>query len=168
MTPYLFCFASAMVMLTEYDENMSVYLSVTPLGKRGYVLSRPAFPAALSFLAAAALTGLFSLTRWQLPTLLLVCLLTAAASVLVALFLFSFSRNRVEGMAMAKLAGLVMGGLAVPFFMKSGAQYLFAPLPSFWIAKLCLGSRPLFLFPALLVLLAWLWPLYGKFKRKLI
>ena len=48
LTPsYMLCFASAMVMLTERDENMAGYMAVTPVGKTGYVLSRLIFPAAI-------------------------------------------------------------------------------------------------------------------------
>ena len=34
MTPYMITFISTMVMLTELDENMAVYLAVTPLRKK--------------------------------------------------------------------------------------------------------------------------------------
>lgn len=49
ISSYMLCFASAMVMLTERDENMAAYLAVTPVGKTGYVLSRLVLPAALAF-----------------------------------------------------------------------------------------------------------------------
>jgi fluoroquinolone transport system permease protein len=50
MTPYIICFVSSLVMLAEYDENMSAYLAVTPVGKRGYILSRLVFPPFCPFL----------------------------------------------------------------------------------------------------------------------
>jgi len=167
LTPYLFCFASSMVMLAEYDENMATYLAVTPVGKRGYILSRLGFPAALSFFASAAVLHFFSLTEWSVSRLLLVCALTALLSITEALMVVSFSRNRVEGMAVAKLTGIVMLGLPVPFFLFSGIQYLFSLLPSFWIAKVFVGDNYLMVFPALLISAGWLWVLYGKFERKL-
>jgi fluoroquinolone transport system permease protein len=72
-------------------------------------------------------------------------MLTSLLSVAVAMLIVSFSHNRVEGMALAKLSGIMMLGLPVPFFLFSGAQYLFAPLPSFWIAKICLSENAFFL-----------------------
>ncbi len=167
VTPYMLCFASAMMMLTEYDENLASYLAVTPVGKRGYILSRLMFPAVLAYVASIALMLWFSLTTWTLGMILLTCLLTSLASVAVALFLFAFSHNRVEGMAMAKLSGLLMLGLFIPFFLSSDAQYLFSPLPSFWITKFCMGQNAIFLLPALLSLLIWIRLLYGKFSRKI-
>lgn len=167
ITPYMFCFASAMVMLTEYDENMACYLAVTPVGKSGYILSRLGFPALISFVVSLPLVLMFSLTRWNLLFLVLTCLVSSLTSVAVALLLFSLSRNRVEGMAVAKMAGLFMLGMPVPFFLHSPVQYLFALLPSFWSAKLCIEQNVLFIIPALVSVALWLWPLYLKFKRKL-
>lgn len=167
LTPYMFCFAAAMVMLTEYDENMAVYLAVTPVGKRGYLISRLVFPALISFFVSFLLLFFFSLTSWTLWRMLLISLLTSLFSIPLALLLVAFSHNRVEGMALAKLSGLVMLGLPVPFFLFSGIQYLFSPLPSFWIAKLCVDQNYFFLFPALICTLLWIWVLYRRFERKL-
>ena len=166
LTPYMFCFASAMVMLTEYDENMTSYLAVTPIGKRGYILSRLVFPAGISFLASVILLYYFALTAWSLTMIVLTCFLTSLASIAVALLVFSFSHNRVEGMAMSKLSGLMMVGLPVPFFVLSGVQYLLGFLPSFWIAKLSVEQNVLFFIPALVTSLVWIGLLYRKFERK--
>ena len=78
LTPYMLCFASSMMMLTELDENLASYLAVTPVGKRGYVVSRLIFPAGLSFALSVVLLLCFSLTVWTLWTLLSVCLLASA------------------------------------------------------------------------------------------
>lgn len=167
ITPYLLCFASAMMLLTEFDENISGYLAVTPVGKKGYILSRLVFPAAIAFIATVILIEWFSLTGRSLGIAVLVSSLTCTASAAASLLLFSFSHNRVEGMAVGKLSGLLMLGLPVPFFLISKVQYLFSPLPSFWIAKLAFTQNMLFLFPALLSSLIWIWFLYRKFYRKI-
>lgn len=167
VTPYMLCFASAMMMLTEYDENMTRYLAVTPVGKRGYLLSRLVFPSAIALLLSILLMKSFTLTVWNPLLLLLTTLLTSLTSLAVALLLFAFSHNRVEGMAVAKLSGLLMLGLPIPFFLTSHVQYLFSPLPSFWIAKLCMNQDLAFLVPALASALLWLWFLYKKFETKI-
>lgn len=168
VTPYMFCFASSMVMLTEYDENMTNYLAVTPVGKQGYILSRILFPAVLAFLASVLLMHYFTLTAWSFLMIVLTCLSTALLSSTVSLLVFSVSHNRVEGMAMAKLAGVMMLGLPVPFFLTSAAQYLFAPLPSFWLAKFCLEQGSFSFLLSLLTSGVWIWLLYKKFERKLV
>lgn len=168
MTPYFISFVSAMVMLAEYDENMSVYMAVTPVGKRGYIISRLVFPAIISILVSAVIMFFFSLTTWNLPNLLITCLLSSLLSIVLALLIVAFSHNRVEGMALAKISGVFLFGLFVPFFLSSGVQYLFSPLPSFWIAKLCIdGNYLLAIPPAILTSFLWIWALYGRFIKKL-
>lgn len=167
VTPYMFCFASAMMMLTEYDENMANYLAVTPVGKKGYIVSRLVFPAIIALLVSLGFVHWFSLTTWSFFMALSACALTALMSIAVALILFSYSHNRVEGMAMAKLSGLLLLGLAVPFFLSSNEQYLFSFLPSFWIAKYILEQDVLLFVPALLSTLLLIWALCRKFIRKI-
>ncbi|MDF2566925.1 MAG: hypothetical protein K0R90_381 [Oscillospiraceae bacterium] len=168
ITSYMFCFASSMVMLTEYDETMISYLAVTPVGKKGYILSRMILPAAISFIVSIILMRLFSLTDWSLIRILLICFLTCLLSVAVSLLLFAYSHNKVEGMAMAKLSGLLMLGLPVPFFLGSNLQYLFLFLPSFWIGKFSRENTVLFFVFALVTALIWLWILFRSFERKIL
>lgn len=167
VTPYFFLFASVLVMLSEYDENMVNYLAVTPLGRGGYIVSRLVLPAALSFPVSVLLVKVFALTEW--PSLLLptACLLSSVMSVATAMLLFSFSNNRVEGLALGKMANIYSLGLLVPFFIDSKVQYFFAPLPSLWLAKMCKQNDYSFFPAALLISLAWIWLMYRKFQQKL-
>jgi fluoroquinolone transport system permease protein len=167
ITPYMLCFASTMVMLTEADTGMSSYLAVTPVGRKGYIISRLIFPAALSFLVSIPIMLFFTLTVWPVWRLLVTSLFMCALSIAVSLLIFSLARNKVEGMAMAKMSGLFMLGLPAPFFLKSDVQYLLSPLPSFWMTKLTLDVNLFFLLPALITLLLWTWLLYRKFSLKL-
>jgi len=168
LAPFMFCFASSMVILTERDENMAAYLAVTPVGKKGYIVSRLVFPAILSFIASVALMLCFSLTEWSVLKLAATCFLTCLLSIAVSLLILSFAQNRVEGMAVAKISGIIMLGLPIPFFLFSKIQYLFCILPSFWIAKFCMEERLLFLLPALATSLLWIAVLYRRFEKNLI
>ena len=167
LTPFMLSFASAMVMLTERDENMAAYMTVTPVGKRGYILSRLVLPAAIGAAVSAVLLGLFSLTRLTWTDIVLLSVLGSILSVAVALLIVAVSHNRVEGMALSKLTGLVLFGLPVPFFIFSGVQFLFAPLPSFWIGKLFYDGNILYVFPALVTSGLWIAVLSVRFGKKL-
>ncbi len=167
MTPFLFCFVSSLVMLTEFDENISAYLTVTPIGRGGYVLSRLLFPAVISIAATAGILHFFTLTAWTWPNILLVGVLGALMSIPMSLLVVSFSHNRVEGMALGKLLSALLLGLPVPFFLANGAQYLFSPLPSFWIAKLFYSGSVWYAVPAIASSLVWVWVLYRKFSNKI-
>jgi fluoroquinolone transport system permease protein len=146
---------------------MAGYMAVTPLGKMGYVLSRLIFPAVIAFFISVFITYYSTLTDWNLFRLSAVSLLMSLSSMAAALFIFSFSRNKVEGMAMGKLVSLMFSGLVVPFFVKSGTQYLSAFLPSFWAAKLSIGGNILLVLPGLVVSFTWIWITGRRFIRKL-
>ena len=167
-TPYFLVFLSSMVMLSEIDEHVSAYLAVTPLRKQGYLLSRFLFPAVIAVLVSAVLMTWCTLTRWTLIGILLVCVLAVLLCVPIAMMIVVLSHNRVEGMAVAKLAGLALFGLPVPFFITGGLQYLFAWLPSFWIAKVFVGTDGWAVIPAIVLSLLWIWIFYKWFMRKLL
>ena len=65
----------------------------------------------------------------------MVTLLSSLLSIPVAMLIVTLSQNRVEGMAIGKIAGLVLFGLPAPFFIEGNFQYLLSWLPSFWTAK---------------------------------
>lgn len=167
LAPFMISFASSMVMLTEYDENMVGYMAVTPVGKSGYIISRLLFPAVISFVTTIILLLLFSLTDISLVYIVLLSMLGSVLSIAVSLLLVSFSHNRVEGMALSKLSGIILLGLPVPFFIFSGVQYLFSALPSFWIGKMLRDGNIFLLFPALLTSVLWIAVLYRRFKQKI-
>ncbi len=166
--PFFLVFISSMVMLSEIDENIAVYLAVTPIRKRGYLVSRLLYPAVVSLLVSAALMLFCALTPWTVWNILLACLLSVLLCVPVAMMIVVFSHNRVEGMALAKLSGLVLFGLPVPFFFHGGFQYLFAWLPSFWIAKVFADQAYWGVVPALLLSAALIWLQYRRFEKKLL
>ena len=166
--PYFLVFISAMVILTEIDERTAAYLAVTPIRRQGYLLSRLLYPAILSMGISTVLMLCCTLTPWTIPNILLVCLLAVVLCIPVAMLVVVFSHNRVEGMALAKLAGLVLFGLPIPFFLTNGFQYLFAWLPSFWIGKVFMDFNVSTVLLALLLSFAWIGVLYRKFQHKLI
>ncbi|XMB73048.1 ABC transporter permease [Mycoplasmatota bacterium WC30] len=167
LTPYLISFAASMTMLDEYDSNLINHLCVTPLGKRGYLISRVVLPLLLAFIISIVIVSVFSLTSWSLLMVISICLLTSLLSLTSTLIVFSFSNNKIEGLALAKLSGVVMIGIVVPFTITSEVQYYFLILPSFWIGKLTLDLSLNIFIISFFSILIWVFVLYKKFLRKL-
>lgn len=155
LPPAMFCFVSAMVSLEEADEKTAA-LFITPLTKTGYLSARLGLPAVAAFFVTLILLPVFKLTT--LPSLTIL-LLTAGATlqgVIVALLILTISSNKLEGVAVAKLATLTVFGAAVPFFIQSNVQYAISPLPAFWIGKAILESRPVYMLPAFGLSIVWI------------
>ena len=139
-TPIMFGYAGLMVILEERDTGIFRYLSVTPLGIKGYLLSRLVFISAIAalygfivelFCHISAIT-LFQLLAGSLFSFLtgiwLVCLISCLAS------------NKVEGLAFSKFSGFLILGPFAAFFIKDWVKYLAGFLPTFWFTEFCLNK----------------------------
>ena len=167
ITPYMFCFVVTMTMLDEYDTHIIGHLTITPLTKNGYIISRLGISTIISFLVSLLVVTIFSLTQWTLGKLICVCFLTSVLCIGVAMFIFTKSRNKVEGIAVAKLSGIVMLGLIVPFFLSGNVQFLFGLFPTFWIARLTIETDFLSYVMVIAVSVAWILGVKIGFDRKM-
>jgi fluoroquinolone transport system permease protein len=166
LTPLLFSFASAYLILGEIDEGISKYMAVTPLGKKGYLLSRLGFGLAISTVVAIVITSICALSDLTLSNITSVSLLSAFLGLIEALLIVALSGNRVEGMALSKISGLLLLGIPAPFFILGKAQYILFFLPSFWVAKFAMERDYLYFIICLLVSFIWIGLLYQRFQRK--
>lgn len=164
MAPVLLCFAFAMITLEEMDDKVARYFSITPLGKLGYLSSRLGIPAILAVLITVIVLFFFSLSSQPLSKIAALAFMGAIQAIIVALMIITLSTNKLEGMAVTKLASLTLLGIPVPFFVSSNIQFAVGFLPSFWVAKMMQTGAFYFLCPALLVTALW----YGFLVKRLI
>ncbi len=165
LAPYMLCFASAMVILEERDCGIAAYLAVTPVGRVGYFASRLAFPAAIAGAASFAVLSVFGLSGMGIASRALASLGSAVVALTVSLLVVAASRNRIEGMAVAKLCGLVLLGVAVPFIADSPRRFAAAFLPTFWMGEAAVRFSPVAVFAFAAVSVLWLLPLLAAAFR---
>lgn len=168
LTPMLYCFAAAYVILGEIDDGISKYLAVTPIGKNGYLISRLGFPAIIAFVVSIVAVSIFKLTQISFVDILIITFISSILGLVEALLIVSFSSNKVEGMAISKLSGLFMLGLPAPFFISGNIQYILFFLPTFWLAKFAIEKNIIYAALGILTSIAWGTILYRKFKKKII
>ena len=153
------------LMLDERDEGVGQYYGATPLGNAGYLISRLIFPVLWSIIVAPVLMIFFSLSH---PDFLRVCAIALTGGlfgVSFALLLLTFAGNKVEGLAAAKITGLIMLPMLVPFFTPSRWAIIAGVFPSYWMGILMQDSLA-FLPVALAVSAIWLIILYRRMSRK--
>lgn len=169
LTPVMFCFAAAMVVLEEVDSHVAAALLVTPLGRRGYLASRLLLPTLFSVAATLVLYPLFHLLTLPVWLGLLLAAGGAAQGLLIAMLVVSFSTNKLEGMAIAKLSSLLMLGAFAPYVLRqNNVQYLLAVLPSFALAKALQGQNPVWGIVSLAVCAVWYAALAKRFAAKIV
>lgn len=168
MTPLMLCFSGAMVTLEELDDGTAKYLLVTPLGKTGYLFSRIGFVTVASLIYNIIILLIFSLTDIGFLYVVISAILNSVISVIIAMLVISFAKNKVEGMALIKLSGFMILGFIAAFFVKAPVGFLAGVLPSFWVGKLVLDSNCFFILPCLIISFAWIALLYRKFSAKVL
>jgi fluoroquinolone transport system permease protein len=169
--PLLIGLAVGLVLLDERDENVLAAIAVTPVGRRGWLLYRTALPTLASVLACVLVLLLAGLTAIPAARFLPVVLLAGLEAPLITLFLAAFAANKVQALALAKVAGVTV---IVPFaaLLDSPLRWLGAVVPHYWIAELVLareaGAAAFWgrVAVALLVHLAVLWVLVGVYRRR--
>ncbi|HGM3457849.1 ABC transporter permease [Clostridioides difficile] len=168
ITPFMFFFASTMVILGEIDDSISNYLIVTPLGKTGYLVSRFGIPGILAFIITMILLIFFSLTRISFLLNLSISLLVLLQGVIISILVISLSSNKLEGMVITKFSGVFMMGILAPFFILNKVQYILFFLPTFWISKAFKEDNYIYMFISIVISLIWILLLFKKFSKKIV
>lgn len=167
MAPVLLCFAFAMITLEEIDDKVSRYFSITPLGKSGYLFTRLGVPSIISAIIAFIVLLLFSLEKLSIGMTICLALLGSVQAIIVSLMIITLSSNKLEGMAVTKLAALTLLGIPAPLFIDSYYQFAVGFLPSFWVAKAMQDEAVLYFSIGLVVALVWYYFLTKRLFRKL-
>lgn len=167
MAPVLLCFAFAMITLEEIDDKVSRYFSITPLGKSGYLFTRLGVPSIISAVIAFIVLLLFSLEKLSIGMTICLALLGSVQAIIVSLMIITLSSNKLEGMAVTKLAALTLLGIPAPFFIDSYYQFAVGFFPSFWVAKAMQNEAVLYFSIGLVVALVWYYFLTKRLFRKL-
>ena len=74
----------------------------------------------------------------------------------IAALILKFSKNRLEGMAVCKIATLTILGAAIPFVIRGREKYFFAWLPSFWMGNGMLSGSEKEVVVSIVVFLVWI------------
>lgn len=167
VTPVMFAFVGALVMLGEIDDTTAAYMSVTPVGKSGYVVARLIYPMVLSFTVTIMLVSSCHLTNITFSTIVLGSIFQVLLSLCISFMIVALSSNKVEGMAVGKVSSVTMLGMFVPFFIKGKIQYVASILPSFWFGKYMESRSYLMLGIGFLLVVVWIWILQRRYMRKI-
>ena len=167
MTPLMLVFSGIMVILEELDDGTARYLMVTPLGRRGYLVSRLVILTALSAVYGVALLAGFSLSGMALWLNVLCALVNALVSVSVAMLVVGLARNKVEGMALIKLSGFFLLGYLGAYFLQTPLAYVAGVLPGYWLGRMVLEQNGVWALPAAVVACIWIGLFYRRFDRKI-
>ncbi|MGG5318324.1 hypothetical protein [Enterococcus sp. AZ072] len=167
LTPTILSFVVALIILEEADDGIVRYLAITPLGKKGYLISRLGIMTLIAIPLNLFVTSYFSITELKPSIILAFSVFGAVHGLVVALMIVALSSNKVEGMAIGKVTSLITVGLFAPYFLSDQLSYLFAAMPSFWVAKFVIEGQILFLILSLTINVFFICLLFRRFAAKL-
>ena len=162
----MFAFVGGLVTLGEIDDKIAGYMALTPAGSKGYLLGRLGIPALFSVAFSYGVVTIFGLSQMQMVNQLILCITSSLQGILTAMLVVGISSNKVEGMAVGKLAGLICIGMFVPILFHTPMQYAAGILPSFWIGRFLLGGHPGNVLGFCIVFAVWMYFVYEKYQRK--
>ncbi len=139
-TPVMFGYAGLMIILEERDTGVMKYLSVTPLGMNGYLLSRLVLLSAIAAVYGFIVELIFHISEMSLVQLFLGSAFSFLTGIWLVCLIVSLASNKVEGLAFSKFSGFLILGPFAAFFIKDALKYLVAFLPTFWFTEFCMGK----------------------------
>ncbi len=164
---------SAFIILEERDESILSYIKVTPFSMRGYLIYRIGFAYFSTLAAVLLLAGALTLTGdFSAFELIYLVTIVPIESIILTLVVVSFADNKVEGLAIAKMIGLIPLTAVAAFYVTSIWKYFMLIFPPVWITMTVeagtLGERCFYLIGSVLVHLFYIAVLIKYFRKRII
>jgi fluoroquinolone transport system permease protein len=123
------------LLLDQRDEGTLAALLVTPLSLGAYLRYRLGTLLAAAILLSAIAPPLGGLTATTPAQLVVTAATAAPLAAIQALFLGSFARNKVQGFALSKAAGVIFVPCLAAWFVAEPWQLLIGLIPHYWALK---------------------------------
>jgi len=137
----LWGFLTAFLSLDEHDSRVSSYLFITPLKKSGYLCYRLSFPLVFSGFFTILMLSLNGLVYFTIAQVLLYAMFSSFLGLFFFFTLVTFAHNKVEGLALGKMLGVILLGPVAGYLLPAPLKYIGGILPPFWSAELVLALR---------------------------
>jgi hypothetical protein len=155
------------MMIDERDGNISELMSVTPLGRGGYLFNRLLFAAVSTFIYGVLSYFVMNVVNLPIITLLFVSLLSSFYSVIIGLLIFSFADDKVKGLTFAKAINALSLFAFTDLLSLRWLTVMSWFFPPYWITAVIRHPDSLLIYVwALLVNIGWLWLLIRHYWKK--
>lgn len=163
-----------LLMLDERDDGIFSYYSVTPVGGNSYLAMRLSLPLFYSFFVTIITISYTSLSGLAYGWMIAPSLLSAYNGTFFTMLLFCIASNKVEGLAISKLLGIIILGIPLAWFANSYLRIIGYLLPPYWIMDMLIQAEKgdLLKYVTDFILgtgctTAWIIVLYGVLKKKI-
>ena len=137
MMSFFFGAITGFTMLDDKDDYVLFSLRVTPIDVKYYVIIKLVISYLFGFVATFVMI-IFTpfLSNASFGQKLLIAILAALQGPILSLLVNAFSSNKVEGFVFMKMSGLILMLPIAAFFVEGPIEFIMAPIPGFWTARM--------------------------------
>lgn len=155
------------MMIDERDGKIAELMSVTPLGRSGYLFNRLLFAATFSVFYSILSYYVLNVVELPLITILFVSLLSSGYSIIIGLLIFTFADDKVKGFTFAKAINSLSLFAFTDLLALKWLTVLSWFFPPYWITLVVQSPHSLLVYGlALLINLGWLFVLIKQFLKR--
>lgn len=171
VTPFIIGVLGGLLILDEKEENIIMAYFVSPLGKKGYVLYRLLMPIILSFILMLVIVPFINIVDINFIKVIPVIFLTSLQAPIISLFMCSFGSNKVEGLTLTKIIGIIIFMPVVDYIVNVKYTKICGIFPNFWVSNsfLSIGYNNfyylIYIVAGLIISILYIFLLFKKFSR---
>lgn len=155
------------MMLDDKDGDIATLMSITPLGRIGYLVNRLTLASFLSFIYCGAAIYVLWLVDLPLLSVLFLSLLMAMYTAIIGLLIFWGAEDKVKGLTFAKAINSLVLFAFTDLFALRWLIVLSWFFPPYWITRIMAEPQLLHLYlVAMIVHLGWLGALILRYWRR--
>ena len=161
---------AAFLVLDEIDAGTLTALRVTPVPLSTFFAYRAATVVVVTTIYVVTTMSFSGILRPGLvPALIPIGMVAGLSAVVTLLLIVAVASNKIQGIAMVRVLGILIAGLpCLPWFVDSAWNLAFGVLPPYWAAKAFWvandhGTWWPYLLGGIVYNLAIAWPLFRRF-----
>lgn len=128
---------ASFLVLDELDAGTLTALRVTPLPQTTFFAYRAGTVVVITAAFVVTTMAFSGLLEYRMiPALIPIGLLAGIAAVVTMLLIVAVANNKIQGLAMVRVLGILIAGLpCLPWFIDNAWNVAFGVLPPYWAAK---------------------------------
>ncbi len=153
------------MMLDDKDARIYELMSITPLGREGYLYNRLFIPVLMTWIYGVITWTLYDGIQISIGLLLLILVLLSIETIIIGIILLYIADDKVKGLTYAKGLNVVLLFSLTDLLKNQLLQGISMLFPTYWITKILIEPDIAHIASALGIHLVWLAIIGRRFYR---